>query len=54
MGILLINFEITIVSTAVVSITNDLEEFNESSWIITAYLITYIGKRLVRLMIESY
>ncbi|EEA26380.1 hypothetical protein TMatcc_005354 [Talaromyces marneffei ATCC 18224] len=43
LGILLINFEITIVSTAVVSITNDLEEFAESSWILTAYLITYIA-----------
>lgn len=44
LGIFLINFEVTIVSTAVLSITNDLDNFSESSWIITAYLITYIGK----------
>ncbi|KAI9740045.1 MAG: hypothetical protein M1818_004796 [Claussenomyces sp. TS43310] len=48
LGIFLINFEVTIVSTAIVSITNDLNDFAESSWIITAYLITYIGKKPTR------
>lgn len=43
LGIFGINFEITIVSTATVSITNDLHGFSQSSWLITAYLITYIA-----------
>ncbi|KAI1490504.1 major facilitator superfamily domain-containing protein [Biscogniauxia mediterranea] len=43
LGLFLINFEITIVSTAVVSITNDFGNFAKSSWIITSYLITYVA-----------
>ncbi|KAI1772029.1 major facilitator superfamily domain-containing protein [Hypoxylon cercidicola] len=39
----LVNLEITIVSTTLVSITNDLHDFGKSSWIVTAYLITYTG-----------
>lgn len=30
-------------ATSLVAITNDLQRFNESSWIITAYLLTYTG-----------
>lgn len=41
MSIFLVNFEISIVSTSLVSITKDLEEFGKSSWIVTAYLLTY-------------
>lgn len=44
LGIFLINFEVTIVSTAAVSITNELDDYAASSWLINAYLITYIGK----------
>ncbi|KUJ10779.1 MFS general substrate transporter [Mollisia scopiformis] len=33
--------EISIVSTALINITDDLKSFDESSWIITAYLLTY-------------
>ncbi|KAK3302903.1 major facilitator superfamily domain-containing protein [Chaetomium strumarium] len=43
LGLFLVNFEITIVSTALVSITNELQEFKRSSWVITAYLITYVA-----------
>ncbi|KAI1491646.1 major facilitator superfamily domain-containing protein [Biscogniauxia mediterranea] len=39
----LVNLEITIVSTSLVSITNELHDFGGSSWIVTAYLITYTG-----------
>jgi MFS family permease len=42
-GLFLVNFEVTVVSTALVSITNDFEDFSRSSWIITAYLLTYTG-----------
>ncbi|KAI1328455.1 drug resistance transporter [Xylariaceae sp. FL0255] len=40
-ALFLVNFEITIVSTALVSISNDLKDFSRTSWVITAYLITY-------------
>ncbi|MCJ1356673.1 MAG: hypothetical protein MMC33_006668 [Icmadophila ericetorum] len=39
----LANLEITIVSTALVAITDSLKDFGQSSWIITSYLITYCG-----------
>lgn len=42
-SIFLINFEITIVSTTVVPIANYLHDFAQSSWVITAYLCTYLG-----------
>ncbi|KAK3689075.1 putative multidrug resistance protein fnx1 [Podospora appendiculata] len=43
LGLFLINLEITIVSTAQVSITDEFDAFSQGSWIITAYLITYIS-----------
>ncbi|KXX75422.1 Multidrug resistance protein 3 [Madurella mycetomatis] len=43
LGLFLVNFEITIVSTALISITNDLQEFKKSSWVVTAYLLTYVA-----------
>lgn len=39
----LTNLEIPIVSTALVTITDDLSGFGKSSWIVAAYLITFIG-----------
>ncbi|KAH8783249.1 putative multidrug resistance protein fnx1, partial [Diaporthe sp. PMI_573] len=43
LGLFLVNFEITVVGTALVAITNDLEDFARSSWVVTAYLLTYTG-----------
>ncbi|KAI0532016.1 putative multidrug resistance protein fnx1 [Xylaria digitata] len=43
----LVNFEITIVSTALVSITNDLRDFSRNGWVINAYLLTYTGGLVV-------
>ncbi|CAG9942771.1 unnamed protein product [Clonostachys rosea f. rosea IK726] len=43
LGLFLVNFEVTVVSTALVSITNNLQDYARSSWIITAYLLTYTG-----------
>ncbi len=43
LALFLVNFEITIVSTALVSISNDLNDFSKTSWVVTAYLITYTG-----------
>ncbi|KAI3010430.1 hypothetical protein CBS147346_1643 [Aspergillus niger] len=40
----LTGLESTIVSTSLVAITDDLQGFGRSSWIITSYLLTYAGK----------
>ncbi|KAJ5591413.1 major facilitator superfamily domain-containing protein [Penicillium hetheringtonii] len=39
--------EATIVSTSLVTITDDLQDSNNSSWIITSYLLTYTGFLIV-------
>ena len=39
----LTNLEIPIVSTSLVGITNDLQGFSRSRWMVTAYLLTYVG-----------
>jgi MFS family permease len=43
-ALFLSTLETTIVSTSLVSITNALDGFSLSSWIVTAYLLTYTGK----------
>lgn len=43
LSIFLVNFEISIVSTSLISITDDLKQFGRSSWVITGYLLTYTG-----------
>ncbi|KAK8069348.1 hypothetical protein PG994_005964 [Apiospora phragmitis] len=42
-AIFLPNLEISIVSTALVTIANDLHGFRETGWVVVAYLITYTG-----------
>lgn len=44
LGFFLSNLDVTIVSSALTSITDDLEGFEKRSWIITGYLATYTGK----------
>lgn len=44
LSIMLPNFEISIVSTSLVAITNDLEGLSQSSWIVIAYLLTYSSR----------
>ncbi|TVY46233.1 Efflux pump FUS6 [Lachnellula cervina] len=41
--VFLANLEVSIVSTSLVPITDDLKSFGRSSWIITSYLLTYTG-----------
>ena len=43
LSLFLASIEGTIVSTALVSITDDLQGFERASWIVTAYLITFTG-----------
>lgn len=39
----LVNIEISIIGTSLVSITNDLQGFSQMGWVVTGYLITYTG-----------
>ncbi|KAF2490388.1 MFS multidrug transporter-like protein [Lophium mytilinum] len=43
LALLVINLEVTIVSTSLVAIVRDLNGFSETSWIVSAYLVTYMG-----------
>ncbi|KAI1325561.1 MFS general substrate transporter [Xylariaceae sp. FL0255] len=43
----LVNLEIPIVTTALVSISNDLSAFNKSSWVVSAYLLGYVGVLII-------
>lgn len=43
LSLYLVNLEITIVGTSLVSIANDLQAFEKASWVVTGYLITYTG-----------
>ncbi|KAL2847111.1 major facilitator superfamily domain-containing protein [Aspergillus pseudodeflectus] len=42
-AIFLPNLEVSIVSTALVTITNDLQGFSKTGWVVVAYLVTYTG-----------
>lgn len=42
-GFFLSNLDVTIVSSALTGITDDLQGFEKRSWIITGYLATYTG-----------
>ncbi|KAJ0418663.1 MFS general substrate transporter [Aspergillus carlsbadensis] len=43
LGIFLSAAEITIMSTSLVTITDDLMDYEQGSWLITAYLLTFTG-----------
>ena len=45
LALFIVNLEVTIVSTSLVDITNDLQGFDKTSWIVTGYLITFTGMR---------
>lgn len=40
----LVNIEVAIIGTALISITNDLQGFSQMGWVVTGYLITYTGE----------
>jgi MFS family permease len=42
-ALFLANLEIPIVTTSLVAITNDLHGFERGSWIISAYLLGFVG-----------
>lgn len=48
LSLFLSTIETTIVSTALVAITNALNGFVKSNWIVTSYLLTYAGRHSVK------
>ena len=40
----LVNIEVSIVGTSLISITDDLNSFEQGGWVVTGYLITYTSK----------
>ena len=40
----LVNIEVSIVGTSLISITDDLHSFKQGGWVVTGYLITYTSK----------
>ncbi|KAF2649509.1 putative efflux pump antibiotic resistance protein [Lophiostoma macrostomum CBS 122681] len=47
LALFLVNMEISIIGTSLVDITNDLQGFSETSWIVSGYLVTYMGFNIV-------
>lgn len=43
LGIFLATIEVSIVSTALVDMANELQAFNNGAWIINAYLVAFTG-----------
>jgi hypothetical protein len=41
--LIVVTFEIPVVATSIVAITTDLGGANESSWLLTSYLLGYVG-----------
>lgn len=44
LALFIVQTESSVTSTAIISITNDLGRFQSSSWVFTAYLLTYGGE----------
>ena len=40
----LVNIEVSIVGTSLISIADDLHSFKQGGWVVTGYLITYTSK----------
>ncbi len=40
----LVNIEVSIVGTSLISISDDLHSFKQGGWVVTGYLITYTSK----------
>ena len=47
LDIFLATMEVSIVSTALVEITDELQAFSNSAWVINAYLSSFTGTSLV-------
>lgn len=43
----LVNMEVSIIGTSLISITNDLGGFKQTGWVVTGYLVTYTGLLII-------
>ncbi len=43
----LVNIEVSIVGTSLVSITDDLHNFRQAGWVVTGYLVTYTSMLII-------
>jgi MFS family permease len=46
LSMLLVNIEVSIVGTSLISITNDLQGFSQMGWVVTGYLISYTSEQV--------
>jgi len=46
-GLLFSVIDTTIVSTALITIATDLQNFKDMYWVVLAYLLSYLGNRTV-------
>ena len=44
LAVFLPSMEVSIVATSLLAITNELQGFDQSSWIVTSYMLTYTGE----------
>lgn len=42
----IVNFELSVVNTTLVAIVNDVGGFDSVSWVVSAYLLGYVGQLL--------
>ncbi|OTB06974.1 hypothetical protein M426DRAFT_257371 [Hypoxylon sp. CI-4A] len=54
LALFLVNLELTIIGTALVSITNDFNDFVRASWVVTVYLITYTSRLVIWAKISDH
>lgn len=53
-GLLISTLDTTIVSTSLVTISNDLDDFVNAPWIVLAYLLTYMGSNHALAAVETH
>lgn len=46
-GLLFSVIDTTIVSTALITIATDLQNFQDMYWVVLAYLLSYLGNRIM-------
>lgn len=44
----------TIVSTALITIATDLQNFQDMYWVVLAYLLSYLGNRFMAQILREY
>lgn len=53
-GLLFSVIDTTIVSTALITIATDLQNFQDMYWVVLAYLLSYLGNRFMAQILREY